>query len=172
MLSPDLQRALNEQLKQELYSSYLYLAMAAYCESINLSGFAHWMRLQADEEHEHAMKFYDHIQDRGGRVALQALPQPPSDFSSPVGVFEQALAHEQEITSLISELYRRAGAEQDHASQVFLQGFIAEQVEEEKTASQIVETLRMAGDDKVALLMIDRELAARATAAESTPGPT
>ena len=170
MLSPDLQRALNEQLKQELYSSYLYLSMAAYCESINLSGFAHWMRQQADEEREHAMKFYDHILDRGGRVALQALPQPPSEFPSPTGIFEQALAHEQEITSLINELYRRADAEQDPASQVFLQGFITEQVEEEKTAAQIVQTLRMAGDDKVALLMIDRELAARSSTEEPGAG--
>lgn len=161
MLSPDFQRALNEQLKQELYSSYLYLAMSAYCESLNLPGFARWMRLQADEEREHAMKFYDHILDRGGRVELQALPQPPSEFPSPVGVFEQALAHEQEITSLINDLYRRAGAEPDPASQVFLQGFIAEQVEEEKTVSLIVETLKMAGDNTVALLMVDRELATR-----------
>jgi ferritin len=164
MLGQDFQRALNDQLKQELYSSYLYLSMAAYCESISLPGFARWMRLQADEEREHAMRFFDHIADRGGRVTLPALPQPPTDFASPVALFEQALAHEQEITSLIHELYRRATSEQDHASQVFLQGFIAEQVEEEKTASQVLETLRMAGEDKVALLMVDRELAARGAA--------
>jgi ferritin len=171
MLSPDFQRALNEQLKQELYSSYLYLAMAAYCESINLPGIARWMRLQADEEREHAMRFYDHIIDRGGRVGLLALPQPPGDFGSPVRVFEQALAHEQEITSLIHDLYGRATVSQDHASQVFLQGFVAEQVEEEKTATQILETLRMAGDDKVALLMVDRELATRSTTQSAPGGP-
>lgn len=161
MISPSLTDALNDQLKHELYSSYLYLAMSAYCDAQNLPGFAHWMRLQADEEREHAMKFFEFIQDRGARVALQALPQPPHDFGSPLGVFEQVLAHEQEITSLIDQLYRKAAAEQDHPTQVFLEWFISEQVEEEKTASQILETLRMAGDSKVALLMVDRELGSR-----------
>jgi ferritin len=171
MLNPDFQKVLNEQVKQEYYSSYLYLAMAAYCDSLNLAGFSHWMRLQADEEREHAMRFYDYILDRGGKVALQALPQPPSDFGSPVQVFEQALAHEQEVTSMIHDLYRRASVAQDHASQVFLQGFITEQVEEERTATQILETLRMAGEDKTALLLVDRELAARSAGgpAVSTP---
>ncbi|MDP8923379.1 MAG: ferritin [Chloroflexota bacterium] len=166
-LSQTLQDALNEQLKQELYSSYLYLAMAAYCDAQNLQGFAHWMLLQADEEREHAMRFFNFIQDRGGRVMLKALPGPPSDFASPVDVFEQALAHEQEITSLIEQLYQRAAADQDQATQIFLQGFISEQVEEERTASQIVETLKMAGDNRAALLLIDRELAQRTP--ESTP---
>src|SRR5688572_7304633 len=165
MISQSLTDALNEQLKHELYSSYLYLAMSAYCDSQNLSGFAHWMRLQADEEREHAMKFYDFILDRDGRVALHSLAQPPRDFGSPTDLFEQVLAHEQEVTSLIEQLYRKAVAEQDHATQVFLQWFISEQVEEEKTASQILETLRMAGDNKVALLMLDRELGARTAAA-------
>jgi ferritin len=165
MISQTLTDALNEQLKQELYSSYLYLSMSAYCDQQSLTGFAHWMRLQADEEREHAMKFFDFIQDRDGRAVLQSLPQPPRDFGSPVNLFEQVLAHEQEVTSLIEQLYRKAVAEQDHATQVFLQWFISEQVEEEKTASQILETLRMAGDNKVALLMLDRELGARQAAA-------
>jgi len=164
MISQTLTDALNEQLKHELYSSYLYLAMSAYCDSENLTGFAHWMRLQADEERDHAMKFYDFILDRDRRVVMPALQQPPRDFGSPIGVFERVLAHEQEVTSLIDQLYRKAVAEQDHATQVFLQWFISEQVEEEKTASQILETLRMAGDDKVALLMVDRELGARTAA--------
>ena len=164
MISQTLAAALNEQLKQELYSSYLYLSMSAYCDEQNLTGFAHWMRLQADEEREHAMKFFDFIQDRDSRAVLQSLPQPPRDFGSPVNLFEQVLAHEQEVTSLIEQLYRKAVAEQDHATQVFLQWFISEQVEEEKTASQILETLRMAGDNKVALLMLDRELGARQVA--------
>ena len=167
VLSQTLQDALNEQLKQELYSSYLYLAMAAYCDAKNLPGFAHWMLLQADEERDHAMRFFSFIQDRGGRVALKALPGPPSDFGSPLDVFEQALAHEQEITSMIDQLYQRATAESDHATQVFLQGFISEQVEEERNAGQVVETLRMAGDNGAALLLIDRELARRT--AEATP---
>ena len=165
MISASLTDALNEQLKHELYSSYLYLAMSAYSDSQNLTGFAHWMRLQADEEREHAMKFYDFILDRDGRVVMPALPQPPRDFGTPVNLFEQVLAHEQEVTSLIEQLYRKAESEQDRATQVFLQWFISEQVEEEKTASQILETLRMAGDNKVALLMLDRELGARAATA-------
>ncbi|MCC7371640.1 MAG: ferritin [Chloroflexi bacterium] len=164
MISHSLTDALNEQLKQELYSSYLYLQMSAYCESQNLPGFAHWMRLQSEEERGHAMKFYDHILDRGGQVVLASLPQPPSDYQGPIAIFELALGHEQEITSLIEQLYRQAEAEQDHSTQVFLQWFISEQVEEEKTASTVLETLRMAGDNKVALLMIDRELGARAAA--------
>ena len=166
MISQSLVDALNDQVKQELYSSYLYLSMSAFCEDRNLTGFAHWMRLQADEEHVHAMKIFDFIQDRDGRAVLQAIPQPARDFGSPLELFEQILAHEQEVTSLIEQLYRTASAEQDHATQVFLQWFVSEQVEEEKSASQILETLRMAGDNKVALLMLDRELGARqATAA-------
>ena len=165
MISHTLTDALNEQLKHEFYSSYLYLAMAAYCDSENLPGFTHWLRLQADEEREHAMKFYDFILDRDGRVALQSLAQPPRDFGSPINLFEQVLAHEQEVSSLIDQLYRKASAEQDNATQVFLQWFITEQVEEEKTATQILETLRMAGDNKVALPMLDRELGARTAAA-------
>src|SRR5215213_11175323 len=157
MISQSLSDALNDQLKQELYSSYLYLSMSAYADSQNLTGFAHWMRLQADEEREHAMKFYDFILDRDGRVALQSLAQPPRDFGSPANLFEQVLAHEQEVTSLIEQLYRKAAAEQDHATQIFLQWFITEQVEEEKAASQLLETLKLAGDNSVALLMLDRE---------------
>ncbi len=161
MISQTLTDALNDQLKQELYSSYLYLSMSAYCDDKNLTGFAHWLRLQADEERAHGMKFFDFIQDRDRRAVLQSIAQPPRDFGSPLDLFEQVLAHEQEVTSLIDQLYRKAIAEQDHATQIFLQWFISEQVEEEKTASQILETLRMAGDNKVALLMLDRELGAR-----------
>jgi len=161
MISQSLADALNDQLKQELYSSYLYLSMSAFCDNQSLTGFAHWLRLQADEEREHAMKFFDFIQDRDGRAVLQAIPQPPREFGSPVNLFEQVLAHEQEVTSLIEQLYRKAVAEQDHATQIFLQWFITEQVEEEKTASQLLDTLKLAGDNKVALLMLDRELGAR-----------
>ena len=165
MIGQALVDALNEQLKHELYSSYLYLAMSAYCDDQNLPGFAHWMRVQAEEEREHAMKFYDFILDRDGRVTLPALQQPPRDFGTPIDVFEQVLAHEQEITSLIEQLYRKARAEQDHATEIFLEWFISEQVEEEKTASDILATLRLGGDSNVALLMLDRELAGRAAAA-------
>jgi ferritin len=170
VLSQTMEGALNEQLKQELYSAYLYLSMAAYCDASSLPGFAHWMERQAEEEREHAMRFYRFIQDRGGRVRLQAIPQPSIDFDSPLAVFEQALAHEQEVTSMIDQLYARAGADGDHASQAFLQAFISEQVEEERTATQMVETLRMAGDNKAALLMLDRELAQRGAAAQGASG--
>jgi ferritin len=164
MISQSLVDALNDQLKHELYSSYLYLAMSAYCDDQHLTGFAHWMRLQADEEREHAMKFFDFVQDRDGRVIMPAIAQPPREFGSPTDLFEQVLAHEQEVTSLIEQLYRKAAAEQDHATQIFLEWFISEQVEEEKTASNILDTLRLAGDSNVALLMLDRELGARTAA--------
>jgi ferritin len=161
MLSATLHEAMNNHLKSELYSAYLYLSMSAYFESINFPGFAHWMRLQSEEERGHAMKFYQFVVDRGGRVILQAIEQPPGDFRSALDVAEQALAHEQEVTGLIDQLYGLAVQEKDYPSQAFLQGFVTEQVEEEKTATEIVETLRMIGDNNVALLMYDRELARR-----------
>jgi ferritin len=169
MLGKAVQDAMNEQIKNELYSAYQYLAMAAYCESANLPGFAHWMRTQAREETEHAMKFYDFILDRSGRVVLQAIDQPVADFSSPLEVFEQALEHEQMVTAMINDLYGIAVTENDYASQTFLQWFVTEQVEEEKNAGDVVETLKMVGDKSEALFLLDRELAGRAT--DEQPGP-
>jgi len=104
-LSKTIQGAMNEQIKNELYSAYLYLSMSAYCEAANLPGFAHWMRVQAQEEVGHAMKFYDFICERGGRVVLQAIDQPPVEFQSPLHVFEQTLEHEQKVTAMIHDLY-------------------------------------------------------------------
>jgi ferritin len=161
MFSKTVLDAMNDHLNNEFYSSYLYLAMEAYCESINLPGAAHWMRIQAEEENAHAMKFYSHIHDRGGRVVLQAIAQPPVDFASMLEVFQQALDHEREVTARIHQLYSLPHQEQDYPTQTFLQWFVNEQVEEERTATQIVETLKMIGDNNVALLMLDRELAAR-----------
>ena len=161
MLSKTIQDAMNEQIKNELYSAYLYLSMSAYCEAANLPGFAHWMRVQAQEEEAHAMKFYDFIYERGGRVVLQAIDQPPVEFQSPLNVFEQTLEHEQKVTALIHDLYTLAVQEKDYASQAFLQWFVTEQVEEEASATQIVETLKMIGDKGHALLMLDRELGKR-----------
>jgi ferritin len=169
MLGKAVQDAMNEQIKNELYSAYQYLAMAAYCESANLPGFAHWMRTQAREETEHAMKFYDFILDRSGRVVLQTIDQPVADFSSPLEVFEQALEHEQMVTAMINDLYGLAVTENDYASQTFLQWFVTEQVEEEKNAGDVVETLKMVGDKSEALFLLDRELAGRA--ADEQPGP-
>lgn len=161
MLSKKMQDALNEQIRHELGSAYIYLSMAAYCESENLPGFAHWMKLQAQEEVGHAMRFYKYINERGGRVILQALEQPPVEFKSPRDVFVQTLVHEQFITGRINELYALALAEKDYATQSFLTWFIDEQVEEEAHATEIVETLKMAGDKGQALVMLDRQLARR-----------
>jgi ferritin len=160
-LNKKMQDALNGQIKEELFSSYIYLSMAAYCESINLPGFAHWMRAQSEEELEHALKFYDYINDRGGRVVLQALDQPPAEFNGPVDVFEQTLAHEQFITGKIHDLYGLALEQKDYASQILLQWFVEEQVEEEKNAAEILETLKRIGDKGQALVMLDRQLAQR-----------
>lgn len=161
MLSKALQEAINEQLKNELYSGYLYLSMSAYCEAINLPGFAHWMRLQSQEEVSHAMKFFDYLNDRDSHVVLQAIDQPPTDFKSPLDIFQRALEHEQKVTAMIHQLYELAVKENDYPTQVELQWFITEQVEEEKTASDIVEQLKMVGDHTPGLLMLDRQLAAR-----------
>ena len=161
MLSKTIQDAMNEQVKNELYSAYLYLSMSAYCEAANLPGFAHWMRVQAQEEVEHAMKFYHFVYERGGRVALQAIDQPPVEFQSPLHVFEQTLAHEQKVTTMIHDLYTLAVQEKDYASQAFLQWFVTEQVEEEASATQIVETLKRIGDKSHALIMLDKELGQR-----------
>jgi len=161
MLDKKLLDAMNEQINKELYSAYLYLSMAAYLDSENLSGFAHWMRAQAQEEQEHALKFYDHIYERGGRVTLQAIDEPPAGFESPLAVFEETLAHERKVTGLINNLYAIALEQNDYASQAFLQWFVSEQVEEEDNASRILETLKMVGDKGQALVMLDRELGQR-----------
>jgi ferritin len=162
MLNSAVQQALNDQVQKELHSAYIYLSMAAYFEAENLPGAAHWMRGQAGEEQEHAMKLFDFIQDRGGRVTLQAIDAPPATFSSPLAVFEASYAHEQKVTKSIHDLYALAVKEADYPTQVMLQWFIDEQVEEEKNASAIMAQLKMVGDSPAALFMIDRQLAARA----------
>ena len=165
MISPTIQSAINSQIKHEFFSSYLYLSMSAYFETLSLPGFASWMRMQSQEEHEHAMKFFDFLNDRGGSVELQALDQPAGEFQSPLDVFEQALDHERKITALINRLYEVASKESDYATQTLLQWFVTEQVEEEKNAGQIVEQLKMTGGEPSALLLLDRELAGRGVAA-------
>ena len=161
MLSKAVEQAINDQIKNEHYSAYLYLSMSAYLESANLPGMARWMRLQSDEEMSHAMKFFDHVHDRGGRVVLQAIGQPPSEFGSPLDVFEKALAHEQKVTGLINQIYDLAVKEDDYPSQIELQWFITEQVEEEKSAGDIVELLKVIGDHGPSVIMVDRQLGAR-----------
>jgi ferritin len=161
-LSKKMQDALNEQIKEELASAYIYLGMAAYCESINLRGFARWMRAQSNEEMTHAMKFYDYVHERGGRVVLAALEQPQAEYAGPVDVFEKTLAHEQYITGRIHKLYALAVEEKDYASLGILQWFVDEQVEEEANAGDILDTLKMIGDKGQALYMLDQKLGARA----------
>lgn len=153
--------AMAEQIKHEFYSAYLYLSMAGSFEVANLTGFGHWMREQAKEEVAHAMKFFDFLLDRGEEVRLQAIEAPPHAFRSPLDTFEQALEHEKEVTSLIHDLYGLALRENDYPAQVLLGWFVAEQVEEEKSATEIVERLRMAGEDGAALLLLDREMGER-----------
>jgi ferritin len=161
MLTKVILDALNDQIKQELYSAYLYLSMSTHCEAENLGGFAHWLRAQAQEELGHAMKIRAYIEDRGGRVLLQAIDQPPAEFEAPVGLFKQILEHEKKISGCIHRLYELAVKENDYPTQVMLQWFITEQVEEEKTASTLLEQLRMIGGSTGQLMMIDRYLARR-----------
>ena len=153
--------SMNKQIMHELYSAYFYLSMSAHCESANLPGFAAWLRVQAQEEQGHAMKFYGYIHDRGGKVALQAIAQPPVDFASPQDIFKQVYEHEQKVTGLINAIYDVATTEKDVASQIFLQWFISEQVEEEKNASQILDTLNKIGSSVGSLYQLDHRLGKR-----------
>lgn len=161
MLSTKMQEKFNEQIRNEFHSAYIYLSMAAYFEDCNLPGFGSWMRVQAHEEATHAMKLFEHLLDRNSAVKLQPIPAPSSAFRSPIDVFEQALHHEQAVTASINELYATAMQEQDFASRVFLDWFVNEQVEEEKNAMLVVEQLRMVGEDRPGLLMLDREYGQR-----------
>lgn len=169
MPSDKVQAAFNQQINAELYSAYLYLSMSAHFEASNLPGFAHWMRVQNQEETVHAMKLFDFLNSRGGRVALQPIAQPPVEFKSPLDVMEQSLEHERHVTSLINQLYELAGAEKDYPAQVLLQWFINEQVEEEKSADEIVERLRRIGDNGMGLLMMDEHLAGRVNGVANGP---
>jgi ferritin len=161
MLSMRLQEALNDQIAHEIDSAYIYLSMVAYFEAENLKGCAHWMRLQRLEELEHAMKIFDFVIDRGGRVELHALKKPPTQYKSPLDVFQKALAHERSITGLIHKLYGLAVKENDYPTQVMLHWFIDEQVEEERIATEVVEQLKLIGDSGVGLLVLDRKLGER-----------
>lgn len=165
MIKKVCQEAINKQITKEMFSSNLYLAMAGYFHSINLNGFAHWMRLQAQEEMSHALKFFDYLLDRGGHVQIGIVEAPPSHWESPLTAFEAALKHEEFITESINQLADLAIRESDHATNILLQWFITEQVEEEATASEIVERLRMAGDSSGGLFMLDNELKQRKLAA-------
>ncbi len=161
MISKKIEEALNGQLNAELYSAYLYLSMAAYFESADLAGFASWMRVQVAEERFHAMKFYDYIIERGGRVTLGPIEAPPSDWDSPLAVFEATLTHEQMVTGLINNLMDLAREEKDNASEIFLQWFVNEQVEEEDNVGKALGQLKLIKDSPQALFMMDREMGQR-----------
>lgn len=161
MIGKAMQDLMNEQINKELFSSYLYLSMAAYFECRNLPGFANWMRIQSDEEREHAMKFYEHILERGGEVSLKAIDAPKSSWSSTLQVAEEVAAHEAKVTASIYALYELAQKEKDYPAQVMLQWFISEQVEEEKNAAEIVANLKLIEERGTAVLMLDHRLAKR-----------
>ena len=161
MLSKAMQDSINEQIKNELYSAYLYLSMSAYFQEKNLPGFAAWLRVQFQEEQVHALKFYDYVLERGGQIALKALPQPPAEWKTSLEAFQQVLEHEQHVTALIYKLYETALSEKDYAAQIMLQWFINEQVEEEKNATEIVEQLKLIDTHGTAVLMLDHRLGKR-----------
>lgn len=167
MLSKKMQDALNEQINAELYSAYIYLSMSAYFEDANLSGFANWMRAQYQEEVAHAMRFYNYVHDRGGRVLLKEIAAPQTEWKSPVDVYEHTLEHERHVSALIHKLVDLANEENDHATHQMLQWFVEEQVEEEATAEQVLEELRLIGDNKGGLFMMNREMAQRQFGADA-----
>jgi ferritin len=161
MISKKMQDAINEQINAELYSAYLYLAMAAFFESRNLDGAAKWMEAQAGEEQAHAMKFYKFVFERGGRVTLKGIDTPPAEWKSPTDVFESTYAHEQKVTGMINQLVELARAEKDYAAEVLLQWYVKEQVEEEATASKIAERMKMVQDSPNGMFMMDAHLGRR-----------
>jgi ferritin len=160
-MNTKIEKAFNKQINEELFSAYLYLSMSAYFEAENLKGMANWMRVQAQEEMVHAMKFYHFIFDRDGKVKLTELRAPKVKWTSPLNAFEDALDHEKKISALIHGLVDLSLKESDHAANTFLQWFVNEQVEEEASAKEIVDKLKFAGDNKVTLFMMDNDLGQR-----------
>jgi ferritin len=161
MIDKKIEQAFNAHLNAEAYSAYLYWSMSAALESINLPGFASWMRVQAQEEMTHAMKFYDHIIDRGGTVSMSAIDAPPTTWKDVKAVMAATLEHEEHVSALINDLMDLAITEKDHPAAMFLQWFVSEQVEEEATAMEIIGKLEIAGDSAGGLYMLDKELAGR-----------
>lgn len=161
MIGKKMEKAINEQINKEIYSAYLYLSMSAYSANIGLPGFSHWFKMQYKEELAHAEKFFGYLLEQGNAVKLEAIAQPPAEFKSPTALFEQSLKHEQFVTKSIYSLVDLAIAEKDHASNQFLQWYVAEQVEEEAHASEILTKLQMVGDKNQGLLMLDAQLAGR-----------
>lgn len=161
MINEKMEKAFNDQINKELYSEYLYLSMKAYFERLNLKGFVNWFSVQVQEEHAHAMGMFDYVHERGGEVELEAIEKPETNWASPLVCFEQVLEHEEFVTSRINALMDVADEVKDRAALSFLDWYLKEQVEEEANVGGVLATLRLIGDDKKALLMLDRELAAR-----------
>lgn len=172
MISKKMEEALNGQINAELYSAYLYLSMESYFKSLNLNGFANWMRVQTQEEVAHAMKIYDFVNERGGRVTLKAIDGPPTKWDSPLAVLEAVYTHEQKVTGLINELVDLAIKEKDYATNSFLQWFVNEQVEEESSADEIVQQLKIMENAPGGMFMLDRELGQRVFIPPATKGET
>ncbi|OGQ78667.1 MAG: ferritin [Deltaproteobacteria bacterium RIFOXYA12_FULL_58_15] len=171
-LTAKLQEALNEQLKYEFESAYIYLAMATYLDSRDLEGATHWMRLQAREEITHAAKFHTYLSDRDANIVLQAIPAPPAKWDSIVATFAAALAHEQKMTERLNKLMDLAQSEKDHATVSLLQWFVDEQVEEEATIKTVIARLKLVGEDSSGLFMIDRDLSTRVIPPQIGAGTT
>jgi ferritin len=163
MISEKMTQALNDQVNKEMYSAFLYMSMSAHCNQVGLKGFANWFMVQFHEEMLHAMKIYEYIQRQGAEVKLAAIQEPPATFESPMDMFTKTLAHEQFITRSINELMELAIAEKDHASQIFLEWYVTEQVEEEENDNDLIAQLKLIQDNPQGLMMLDRELAGRMT---------
>ena len=161
MINEKMEKAFNDQINKELYSEYLYLSMKAYFERLNLKGFVNWFTVQVQEEHAHAMGMFDYVHERGGEVELEAIDKPETKWESPLACFEQVLSHEEFVTSRINALMDVAEEVKDRAALSFLNWYLKEQVEEEANVGGVLATLRLIGEDKKALLMLDKELAAR-----------
>jgi ferritin len=158
MLHKDVEQGINDQINAELYSAYLYYSMAAYFEALSLKGFSHWLRVQALEEMTHVQKFFGFVHDRGGRVSLGPIDPPPSEWDSPLAAFEAVYAHEVQVSGLINKLMDLALAHSDHASTSFLQWFVTEQVEEEASADEVVQKLRLVDKTEGGLFLLDQEM--------------
>jgi ferritin len=154
-------KAMNEQINKELFSSYLYLSMSAWCESEGYPGSAKWLKVQSEEENDHAMKIYRYIHERGGKVDLEAIDKPKSEFKNLLALFSMVLEHEQKVSASITALYETAIKANDYPTQIMLQWFITEQVEEEKNSNEVVDLLKKVGDSPVNLMMFDRQMGAR-----------
>lgn len=168
MLNKKIEDAINAQINAEMWSAYLYLSMSAWCAKTGRPGMANWFEIQFREEQDHARIFFNYVLQRDGEVKLQPIEAVPQEWESPLDVFESTLAHEQKVTALINNLFALTTAENDYASQSMLKWFIDEQVEEEENAQNMIDNLRMIGDNGYGLFMLDKELAARVY---STPSP-